>query len=165
MKSTIYEIATWLEDTNWNLLSPNRAIFSALCGIISNYDEDKQKKVLWEDIYSNMKILEHLTKTEETLFENFMDVAPSVLVCTHTPWSMQTIVWDIHGFDDIGLKQIPIYTNEQRKKSLQEFWKKENCRKRLIAEKLRIEFFPTTPEFKESHYAHMDKNIWLTKLL
>lgn len=187
MKSTVYELAVWLEDTNWNLLSPNRAIFSALCSVLSNYDEDKQKKILWGDIYSNVKILEHLVKTEDTLLKNFMDVTPSVLVCSYTPWDTQMIIWDIHGFDDIELVNIPIFTEDQRKKSLfdvlqkwnqykeskyriliekmQKWLKITNSQIRLIAEKLRIEHFPTTEEFKEDHHTSMDKKIWLDKFL
>jgi len=66
---SVYHMAAGLEDIEGNLLSPSRAIYSALNNILAHFKESQQEQILGDEAYTESKILMYLAKKKN--FKNF----------------------------------------------------------------------------------------------
>lgn len=132
----IYSIAAGLKGDNGILLSPNRAIFSALCTVLSLEDISTQKRILKDEPFRFF--LDVIEEFGENNLEYFIDVFTE---------AKGNVSKNGLYFQDWSKDSQLEYMNRELNPS----YDRKNCI-RLASAKTRREYFPTTVFFENRHY-------------
>ncbi len=132
---SVYDIAAGLRGDERKLLSPDRAIFAALCGVLNLNDEARKKEILGREAYDAAQQYGNMVVSGE--LSDFIELAPEALPV------QKEKVWG-KGFQ---------YTDKTKKRSLEEAMKDPHKRNRVVAARLRREYFPATGSFLARHCA------------
>ncbi len=132
---SVYNIACGLEDREGNLLTPDRAISSALRGVLTLDSEKRKKELLGEEAYGRAEELANFLQGGN--LEPFLGVCPEA----------HLTLYSAH--------------NAKRMEELKRIAQNPQKYYKLIAATLRREFFPTTEDFKSAHYLQMDQKMFL----
>lgn len=145
----IYSIAAGLEGNNGIILPPDKAIFSALCGVLSLDDVSTQKRILKDEPFKFSRNSLELFRQND--LEYFIDVFSSAMI------NVSDDKMFFNGLHE-NLKL------EYMARNLNPVYNKRNG-VRLSAEKTRREYFPTTVFFERRHYEKLgDSGILLLVL-
>ncbi|MCK5283127.1 MAG: hypothetical protein KAK00_06980 [Nanoarchaeota archaeon] len=160
--TSVYEIARGREDTEGNLLSPNRAIFATLCSVLSNCDDDRKRELLGESAYADMQLWFYDLSQRNIL--EFMDVATEAISVSFRKTVLKEV--SLNAFPDLTqLVELPVYQDTDRRRALEKRISDPYSMTRLVAAKLRRKYFPAFAEFEGPHYHAMDVKMGLDRLV
>lgn len=140
--SNIYEIAAGAKGQDGVLLSPNRAIYSAICSVLSIPEEFEGRKIelLGETPYDFSQ--EMYNAFQKGKIEPFLDIV------SEASWI------SYNNSEEVKRNHI----RERMEKS-------PSMANNFVAAKVRREYFPTSQEFQDSHYLGMDINSGITRII
>ncbi len=137
-QQTIYDIALGREDEQGRRLTPKRAIFSALCSVLSLDDEGRQQEILGEQPYAFAK--EKLRHFAAGRFEHFTEVwTEAEGMSRHPP--------DRTLFVELPLEQQLEYMKDRLSRKIDT----THTGIRLASAHTRQAYFPVTLDFVREH--------------
>ncbi len=180
-KKDVYDIACGLEGDKefyprglengdiTPLLSPNRAIYSAICSVLAlERDEDKER-LLGKEAYEEAKRYEE--RFDEGDYAFFVDVGREVMGAIKYPdneaYNKFKQLREKGEVSDVFILFLPRktyheLTEEERVEKIKKYVDEsrergvyESVKRGFVAAKLRRVHFPTTPEFEKRHNEHL----------
>ena len=148
--TSIYEIASRMKDTDGDLLSPERGIFSALCNVLSIPDNDRKLELLGKDAYD---FAERCYAELNNGLEAFIDVFPEACGMT----------WTIKNGEEVPFQEWGADEQLRHMKRELDGYIKNSREKRLVAAKTRRKYFPVTEEYLELQGMNESTGNWLTR--
>ncbi len=149
--NNIYEIAAGLEGTDGLLLSPRRAIFTAITGVLSLHDKKRKEELLGQDAYEYAKKV--ASRYDARDMEFFIDVLTEAKGGVYHGGDMNPFIrWD---------KEEQLEYMEREVFNKTDLWH-PHVKNRFVAAKTREAYFPATKEFYELHIknANINSAIW-----
>ncbi len=147
----IYQIAAGLEGMGDLLLSPRRAIFTAITGVLKLPDEARKEELLGQDAYEYAKYI--ASRYDERDMEFFIDVLTEANGPKYRRDTMKPFIkWDKK--EQLACIEQEVFNNTD--------YQHPHVKNRFVAAKTRRAYFPATQEFYKLHHAKANINslIW-----